>query len=119
MKINRLIPLLFSILFSFFLTALHAQDGKHKLSIADSSKPIQVVDVACGSCKFGMKGKGCALAVKINDKPYYVDGASIDNYGDAHAKDGLCNKVRKAEVQGKVVKDKYKVTYFKLLPESR
>ncbi|MFT3910339.1 MAG: DUF6370 family protein [Ferruginibacter sp.] len=105
------------LLFSFFSAASFAQSGKNKLSTADSSKPIQVVDVACGSCKFGMKGKGCTLAVKINDKPYFVDGASIDNYGDAHAKDGLCNKVRRAEVQGKVVKDKYKVTYFKLLPD--
>ena len=109
--------ILLFLLFSFFSAASFAQSSTHKLEIADSSKPIQVVDVACGSCKFGMKGKGCVLAVKINEKPYFVDGASIDNYGDAHAKDGLCNKVRKAEVQGKVVKDKYKVTYFKLLPD--
>ena len=104
------------LLSTFFFSASFAQTGKHNTNIADSSKPIQVVEAACGGCQFGLKGKGCALAVKIDGKAYFTDGVSIDEYGDAHAKNGFCVAVRKAEVQGKIVKDKFKVTYFKLLP---
>ena len=104
------------LLSTFLFSASFAQTGKHNTSIADSTKPIKVVEAACGGCQFGLKGKGCALAVKIDGKAYFTDGVSIDEYGDAHAKDGFCVAVRKAEVQGKIVKDKFKVTYFKLLP---
>ncbi|MEO6670493.1 MAG: DUF6370 family protein [Ferruginibacter sp.] len=108
--------ILLALFFSFFLSASFAQINKHDINIADSSKPILVVDASCGGCKFGLTGKGCSLAVKIDGKAYFVEGASIDDYGDAHAKDGFCEAVRKAEVQGKVVEDKFKLTYFKLLP---
>ena len=59
------------------------------------------------------------MAVRIKDKAYYVDGASIDDHGDAHADDGMCNAIRKAEVQGEVVDDRFKVSYFKLLPKPK
>ena len=62
-----------------------------------------------------MKGAGCLLAVRINGKAYFVDGTSLDDHGDAHAEDGFCEVIRKAEVQGSVVNDRFKVTYFKLL----
>lgn len=102
--------------FSFFLTSSFAQTAKHNTLIADTSKPIQVVEAACGGCQFGLKGKGCSLAVKIDGKAYFVDGVSMDEFGDAHAKGGMCVAVRRAEVQGKIVKDKFKASYFKLLP---
>jgi hypothetical protein len=73
------------------------------------------VETACGECQFKLAGKGCDLAVRIDDKSYFVDGTDIDSHGDAHAKDGFCNAVRKAEVQGEIVNDRFKVTYFKLL----
>ncbi|MEI9943503.1 MAG: DUF6370 family protein [Chitinophagaceae bacterium] len=82
----------------------------------DPAKKLQVVETACGECRFGLKGKSCDLAVRINGKAYFVDGTDIDSHGDAHAKDGFCNSVRKAEVQGEVLNDRFKVTYFKLLP---
>ncbi len=107
---------IFVLIFSFFLSSSFAQSSKHNITIPDSTKPIQVVEAACGGCKFGLKGKGCALAVRIDNKAYFVDGASIDEFGDAHAKDGMCVAIRKAEVQGKIVNNKYKVSYFKLLP---
>lgn len=74
-----------------------------------------VVETACGECQFKLTGKGCDLAVRIDGKAYFVDGTDIDSHGDAHAKDGFCNAVRKAEVQGEIVNNRYKVTYFKLL----
>lgn len=77
----------------------------------------QVVEASCGTCNFGLKGDDCALAVKIEGKAYFVDGTSIDDHGDAHAKDGFCESVRKAEVRGEVQNGRYKATYFKLLAQ--
>jgi hypothetical protein len=56
--------------------------------------------------------------VRIDGKAYFVDGTEIDSHGDAHAKDGFCNAVRKAEVQGVIANDRFKVTYFKLLKDA-
>lgn len=82
----------------------------------DPDKVLQTVEVSCGKCKLGMPGKGCDMAVRIDKKSYYVDGADMDNYGDAHAHDGMCNAIRKAEVQGEIVDGRYKMSYIKLLP---
>jgi hypothetical protein len=84
------------------------------------SKPgkVQIVEAACGECQFKMEGKSCDLAVRINGKSYFVDGTKIDDHGDAHAKNGFCEKVRKAEVQGNIVNKRFVATSFKLLPES-
>ncbi|MES2775941.1 MAG: DUF6370 family protein [Bacteroidota bacterium] len=92
------------------------QTGKQKKAIPDPSKPVQVVEAACGECKFGLTGKSCDLAVRINGKAYFVDSTTIDSHGDAHAKDGFCNAVRKAEVQGDIVNERFVASYFKLLP---
>jgi hypothetical protein len=72
---------------------------------------------SCGQCKFGLKGKGCTLAVRLEGKAYFVDGSDIDSHGDAHADDGFCNKIRKAKVQGEVVNERFKATYFQLMKE--
>ncbi len=77
---------------------------------------MQLVEVACGECRFGMKGKSCDLAVRINGIAYFVDGTAIDDHGDAHAENGFCNAVRKAEVKGEIVQGRFKASYFKLLP---
>lgn len=96
-----------------------AQKSDPKVSTPDPNKKIQVVETACGECQFKLAGKGCDLAVRIDGKSYFVDGTDIDSHGDAHAKDGFCNAVRKAEVQGEVVNDRFKVTYFKLLKQEK
>ncbi len=83
---------------------------------AQEKKEVQVVEVSCGQCQFGMKSKGCDLAVRLDGKTYFVDGAKLDAFGDAHAEDGFCNAVRKAEVIGEVKEGRFVATYFKLLP---
>ena len=96
-----------------------AQKSDPKVSTPDPNKKIQIVEAACGECQFKLAGKSCDLAVRIDGKSYFVDGTSIDSHGDAHAKNGFCNAVRKAEVQGEIVNNRFKVTYFKLLKEEK
>lgn len=84
----------------------------------DPAKKLYEVEASCGECQLGLKGKGCNLAIRMNGQAYFVDGSHIDSHGDAHADDGFCNKIRKAAVQGEVVKNRFKASYFKLLPEA-
>ena len=96
-----------TILFVFLCFAMNAQ----------TKEKSQIVDVSCGQCQFGMKGKaGCDLAARIDGKFYFVEGTDIHNHGDAHAADGFCSVVRKAEVAGEIKNDKFVATSFKLLP---
>jgi hypothetical protein len=59
------------------------------------------------------------LAVRIDGKPYFVDGTSIDSHGDAHANDGFCAAIRKATVVGELQENRFVVTEFTLLPEEK
>ena len=106
---------------SFIVLSLNVigQKSDSTVSVPDPKKKIRVVETACGQCQFKLAGKGCDLAVRIDGKSYFVDGTDIDSHGDAHAKDGFCNAVRKAETQGEVVNDRFKVTYFKLLKQEK
>jgi hypothetical protein len=99
--------------FTFFSAQAQTKEGP------DPNKKLQTVDASCGQCKFGLKGKGCNLAVRLDGKAYFVDGTEIDSHGDAHASDGFCNAIRKAEVQGEVVNDRFVVSYFKLIPAEK
>lgn len=101
---------------SFYMMNSAAQNTPAKISQPDSTKKIQPVEASCGQCQFGLKAKGCDLAVRMEGKAYFVDGTTIDEHGDAHAKDGFCETVRKAEVQGEIVNNRFKATYFKVLP---
>jgi hypothetical protein len=102
-----------------FSSIAFSQTTEKKNAAPDPNKKLLVVETSCGQCKFDLPGSDCDLAVRIDGKAYFVQGTSIDEHGDAHAKDGFCNAIRKAEVQGEVVNDKFKVTYFKLLPEAK
>ena len=93
-----------------------AQTPANDPSVMTKDPDLQVVEAACGQCRLGLPGKDCNLAVRINGKAYFVDGTTIDEHGDAHAADGFCQAIRKAEVKGTVVNDRFKVTAFKLLP---
>jgi hypothetical protein len=104
-------PVFAMLFFCFSVVSALSQEIK-----PDSTKKIQTVEVSCGKCKFGLQGKSCELAVRVNGKAYYVDGTDIDSYGDAHASHGFCNDIRKAEVQGEITNNRFKLSYFKLLP---
>jgi hypothetical protein len=108
-------------LFSISLLLLLAVGVKaQNIHQVDSTKQIQLVQAACGKCQFGMADDDdCRLAVRINGKAYHVQGTSIDEYGDAHAKDGFCNSIRKAEVQGEVKNNEFAATYFKLVVKNK
>jgi hypothetical protein len=106
----------FVIAFIVFSLAVGAQTTR-KTDVPDPAKKIMVVEASCGQCKFHLKGKGCQLTVRMDGKAYFVDGTSIDEHGDAHADDGFCLAIRKAEVQGSIVNNRFVATYFKLLPE--
>ena len=79
----------------------------------------QIVEASCGQCQFGLKSQnGCDLAVKIDGKAYFIDGAHIDDYGDAHDKNiGFCNVIRKVEVSGKIERNRFKASSFKIVEE--
>lgn len=102
-------------LFIFFMCSMFS-------FVNAQTKPLKtdqmlIAEASCGQCQFKMEGKGCNLAVRIKGKPYFVDGTKIDDHGDAHAKDGFCQKIRKAEIKGTLVNNRFVATYFKLLPE--
>jgi hypothetical protein len=79
---------------------------------ADSTLPFYEAVASCGSCKFNMKGNGCFMAIRFNEKNYLVQGAGIDDFGDAHDKDGFCNSIRKVLVQGKIKEDDFILSYL-------
>ena len=83
----------------FFTTESFAQNNSSAEIKSDS---LYQGEVSCGTCMFKMKGAGCKLAVKINQQYYFVDGAGIDDFGDAHAENGFCNAIRKASIKGAI-----------------
>jgi Family of unknown function (DUF6370) len=111
---------IFSILILSCITiTAHAQMQQPDISKPDPAKKIQMAEVSCGQCKFHLKGKSCDLAIRIKGKAWFADGAHIDSFGDAHAKNGFCKAISKAEVQGEIINNRFKVTYLKLLPPKK
>ncbi len=76
-----------------------------------------LAEVSCGQCQFDLKSQdGCDLAIRIDNKAYFVDGAHIDDFGDAHdLETGFCEVVRKAKVVGQVENDRFKATSVELI----
>ena len=108
---------IFFFTFLLFTFTLASAQTTSKISTPDPTQKIRIVETACGECQLGLKGKSCDLAVRMNGKSYFVEGTTIDEHGDSHDKDGFCNAVSKAEVQGKVVGNKFVATYFKVVKE--
>jgi len=111
--------LLFALFLSFSSLVVLAQEKAPAPATAapDPKKETLLVEASCGQCNFKLSGQGCDLAVRINGTAYFADGSDIDSHGDAHAKDGFCSAVRQAKVQGQLVDNRFKATYFQLAPE--
>lgn len=75
-----------------------------------------ILETSCGQCQFGMKAKGCDLAIRLDGKTYVVTGTKIDDHGDAHAQEGFCNAIRQAKVSGILENGIFMVSSFELLP---
>ncbi len=99
-----------------FSLNVQAQVASKLASKPDPEKELMTVEASCGECKFDLPGTDCDMAVRINGKAMYVDGVSIFEFGHPHDENGFCVAVRKAQVQGEVVNNRFKATYFKLLP---
>jgi hypothetical protein len=86
-------------------------------SCSNKKEVIQVAAISCGQCQFELDGQnGCDLAVRIDNKAYFVDGFDIDAFGDAHDEHtGFCEVVRKAEVTGIIENGRFKATSVKLV----
>jgi hypothetical protein len=88
---------------------LIACEKKLKVSVLEAP-------IACGQCMFELDSEeGCTLAVKILDKPYFVDGFNIDDFGDAHDENtGFCNVIRTGKITGSIKNDKFLASDIKL-----
>lgn len=102
-------------LFTLLTYIVNAQETPAKTTKIEKKQ----VEIACGECMFKMDGKGCDLAVRIDGKPYFVDGRKIDDFGDAHADDGFCNAIRKATVTGEIVNGRFKAKSVQLIESKR
>ncbi|BDD05464.1 DUF6370 family protein [Aureibacter tunicatorum] len=101
---------LFSILIlSLFATFAMAQSEDEKIELKN-------VEASCGQCNFGLEGKGCNLAVKIDGKAYFVDNVGINQHGNSHGEHGYCMAIRKADIKGKIVDGRFKAKKFDLHP---
>ena len=78
------------------------------------------VEAGCGMCIYDQKSeKGCAMAVKMDNKVYFVEGIDKKEFGDAHAHDGYCKMTKKAKVSGEIKKGKFYATSFKYVAPAK
>ena len=97
--------------------AAAANKPLHDRSQGAETTQRMTVAAGCATCIFDMPGvTGCKLAVKIDGTAYLVTGSDsdIDDHGDAHASDGLCNRARDAVVEGRIDGDRFVATHFTL-----
>lgn len=113
--------LIFALLLTSFAFVANAQTTpQQKTTQQATALKGKVVEIACGECKFKMKGKGCDLAIRVDGKSYFVDGKSVDDFGDAHdEKHGFCNVISKAEATGEIVDNRFKAKTITLIPEKK
>ena len=90
-------------------------DQNFVTTIAEDGAVSGLVQASCGMCNFSMKSqKECNLAIQIGEKSYLVQGTKMAELGDPHAKDGMCNAVRVANVVGNVKDDIFLADSFEL-----
>ncbi|MGB3605644.1 MAG: DUF6370 family protein [Psychroserpens sp.] len=85
-------------------------------SVSCAKQNTQTVELSCGQCQFGLTSqKGCDLAVRFEDNAYFVDGADIDDFGDAHDENtGFCEVIRTAKVSGELKDNRFEVETIEL-----
>lgn len=87
---------------------------------AQKKEKTYKVLAACGTCHFDMSSPtGCALAIQVAGKYYWVDGSTLQDHGNEHNANGMCKITRKAEVQGTFKGNRFNATSFALLPEKK
>lgn len=86
-------------------------------SCSNHKQTKQIAEVSCGQCKFDLDTElGCSLAVRFEDKAYFIDGFDIDDFGNAHdEKIGLCNAIRKGEITGVLQNNRFAASSLKLV----
>ena len=86
-------------------------------SCGNKNEIKQVAELSCGQCKFDLDSEsGCSLAVRLDGKAYFVEGFDIDDFGDAHDENiGFCNIIRKGEVTGEIINDKFLASAIELV----
>ena len=86
-------------------------------SCANKNEIKQVAEISCGQCQFELNSEdGCDLAIRIDDKAYFIEGFGINDFGDAHAEHtGFCEVIRKGEIVGELINDKFVASSIKLL----
>lgn len=87
------------------------------VSCANKKETTQIAELSCGQCKFDLDSEsGCSLAIRIDDKAYFVEGFNIDDFGDAHDENiGFCNVIRKGTVTGKVEDGRFVASNIELV----
>jgi hypothetical protein len=78
----------------------------------------RIVDASCGQCQFDLPGTGCDLAIVLDGNAHFVDGSHLDDHGDAHAPEGLCNAVRPAIVTGRLTDGRFQAERFEVVPDA-
>jgi hypothetical protein len=77
----------------------------------------RVVEAGCGQCLFDLKGTaGCNLAVRTEGQAFFVDGFKMADFGDPHAKGGMCEAIRQAKVTGTIENGRFAATTMEVLP---
>ena len=84
-----------------------------------NTQEVKLAEISCGQCQFALDSEnGCDLAVRIDDKAYFLDGFNIDAFGDAHDEHtGFCEVIRKAEISGIVENGRFKASAIKLVDD--
>ena len=105
MKFTKII----TFLFLFFIT----------IGCVSKKENSQIIEISCGQCQFGLlTQEGCDLAIRIDGNSYFVDGAHIDDFGDAHdMNSGFCEVIRTAKINGELIENRFQVTSIELIKE--
>lgn len=74
--------------------ATEAEDLGTLLATLDGSKDIEI---ACGTCIYGMEGDGCPIAATVGEESYFITGVDFETHGL-----GLCKAAAQGKVTGKV-----------------